>query len=165
MFYHNHNVAKALIEIFPNIDFKRTRFQSVYQSIYHHSRLTLLFLYVNNPGFWDRPENRRKFFEIYAQEHYFSPTDPENWYSLPKKQIIAVKVTTLTLACVLLYSIVIQGARSVLKHHLNSVSKALLDLFPDIGLDKTKFQSYKSMSILNGLFPQTKWLVRLLEQS
>lgn len=39
----------------------------------------------------------------------------------------------------------IKGARTVLFYHDNSISKALIDLFPNIGLDKAKLVKKKSM--------------------
>ena len=41
-----------------------------------------------------------------------------------------------------------QGASHVVYHHKNSVSQALLDLFPDIGLDKSKLFECKYPSHL-----------------
>ena len=38
-----------------------------------------------------------------------------------------------------------QGIQSVMSYHSNSISKALADLFPDIGLDRSKFKEHKCM--------------------
>eukprot|EP00026_Physarum_polycephalum_P003961 Phypoly_transcript_03978.p1 GENE.Phypoly_transcript_03978~~Phypoly_transcript_03978.p1 ORF type:complete len:727 (+),score=78.73 Phypoly_transcript_03978:92-2272(+) len=67
-------------------------------------------------------ENRRKFFEKYASENGFDPRDPEGWYLQSRERILAVK-----------------GATTVVRYHESNFRKALLDLFPDIGLEKNKF--------------------------
>lgn len=41
---------------------------------------------------WDQLENRRKFFENYAEDNHFDPLIAENWYSQPIYQIMAVRV-------------------------------------------------------------------------
>eukprot|EP00026_Physarum_polycephalum_P003063 Phypoly_transcript_03072.p1 GENE.Phypoly_transcript_03072~~Phypoly_transcript_03072.p1 ORF type:complete len:815 (+),score=91.36 Phypoly_transcript_03072:101-2545(+) len=69
-------------------------------------------------------EKRRNFFEKYAKIHGFDPLVPDNWYSQSRKSILAM-----------------EGARRILFFHGNSIAKALQDLFPTIGLDKSKFPS------------------------
>eukprot|EP00026_Physarum_polycephalum_P005007 Phypoly_transcript_05033.p1 GENE.Phypoly_transcript_05033~~Phypoly_transcript_05033.p1 ORF type:complete len:665 (+),score=73.56 Phypoly_transcript_05033:296-1996(+) len=71
---------------------------------------------------WKEIENRRQFFEKYARERGFDPLVPENWYSQPYDQIETIK-----------------GAARVLYYHNYKFSRALLDLFPNIGLEETKF--------------------------
>eukprot|EP00026_Physarum_polycephalum_P012597 Phypoly_transcript_12920.p1 GENE.Phypoly_transcript_12920~~Phypoly_transcript_12920.p1 ORF type:complete len:356 (+),score=59.55 Phypoly_transcript_12920:23-1069(+) len=70
---------------------------------------------------WEKIDARRKFFENYAKDHGFDPLKPENWYKQPRDKILATK-----------------GANKVISYHGISISKALLDLFPQIGLDKSK---------------------------
>eukprot|EP00026_Physarum_polycephalum_P014508 Phypoly_transcript_15030.p1 GENE.Phypoly_transcript_15030~~Phypoly_transcript_15030.p1 ORF type:complete len:154 (+),score=25.93 Phypoly_transcript_15030:3-464(+) len=69
---------------------------------------------------WEVPENRRKFFENYAIAAGFDPHVPENWYSQH-------------------LDLLSERAKSVIIYHNHSASQALVDLFPDIGLDKRKF--------------------------
>eukprot|EP00026_Physarum_polycephalum_P002735 Phypoly_transcript_02743.p1 GENE.Phypoly_transcript_02743~~Phypoly_transcript_02743.p1 ORF type:complete len:836 (+),score=105.65 Phypoly_transcript_02743:77-2584(+) len=71
---------------------------------------------------WSKVRNRRKFFEDYAKDHGFDPLIPENWYKQSSKKIKAAK-----------------GANRVMHYHKNSSIKALIDLFPNIGLDEAKF--------------------------
>eukprot|EP00026_Physarum_polycephalum_P001387 Phypoly_transcript_01388.p1 GENE.Phypoly_transcript_01388~~Phypoly_transcript_01388.p1 ORF type:complete len:627 (+),score=98.80 Phypoly_transcript_01388:211-1881(+) len=66
---------------------------------------------------WQKKENRRKFFENYAKAHGFDPLKPENWLKQSKEDIMAM-----------------EGAPRVIFYHENSPAKALMDLFPDIGL-------------------------------
>jgi len=72
---------------------------------------------------WGDSVNRRKFFENYARENGFDPLEPENWYAQPTSKILAVK-----------------GALRVRKYHKNSLAQALVDLFPNIGLNKSKLR-------------------------
>eukprot|EP00026_Physarum_polycephalum_P002112 Phypoly_transcript_02116.p1 GENE.Phypoly_transcript_02116~~Phypoly_transcript_02116.p1 ORF type:complete len:954 (+),score=114.83 Phypoly_transcript_02116:59-2920(+) len=71
---------------------------------------------------WSDARKRRDFFLDYAKDHGFDATNPANWYTQPRERIMSKK-----------------GAASVLYHHQNTVAQALLDLFPDIGLEKSKF--------------------------
>eukprot|EP00026_Physarum_polycephalum_P002315 Phypoly_transcript_02321.p1 GENE.Phypoly_transcript_02321~~Phypoly_transcript_02321.p1 ORF type:complete len:804 (+),score=106.81 Phypoly_transcript_02321:71-2482(+) len=72
--------------------------------------------------FWATPSNRRKFFENYAQNQGFDPLNPRNWYSLSTKDVFSVK-----------------GGKSLLWWYGFSVSKALMELFPEIGFEHLKF--------------------------
>eukprot|EP00026_Physarum_polycephalum_P001731 Phypoly_transcript_01733.p1 GENE.Phypoly_transcript_01733~~Phypoly_transcript_01733.p1 ORF type:complete len:1003 (+),score=155.23 Phypoly_transcript_01733:421-3009(+) len=105
--HHNNSVARALIDLFPKIGLEKTKF-------WVQSSSNLL-------SAWRDPTTRRKFFEKYANVHSFDPRVPENWYSQPKKQLMAF-----------------EGASHVVYHHKNSAAQALLDLFPDIGLVKSQ---------------------------
>eukprot|EP00026_Physarum_polycephalum_P003642 Phypoly_transcript_03655.p1 GENE.Phypoly_transcript_03655~~Phypoly_transcript_03655.p1 ORF type:complete len:704 (+),score=96.89 Phypoly_transcript_03655:68-2113(+) len=79
---------------------------------------------------WSKATNRRKFFEEFATSQKFDPLVPENWYD--GKRITDLRA--------------VKGLRGVLLHHENDLAKALLDLFPDIGLDGSKI-----------LVPKPKW--------
>eukprot|EP00026_Physarum_polycephalum_P004684 Phypoly_transcript_04707.p1 GENE.Phypoly_transcript_04707~~Phypoly_transcript_04707.p1 ORF type:complete len:664 (+),score=57.25 Phypoly_transcript_04707:58-2049(+) len=71
----------------------------------------------NVSNVWSKPDNRRSFFEKYAQENKFNPLIPTNWYAQSKAKILST-----------------QGAKSVLNYHGHSISRAITDLFPEIGL-------------------------------
>eukprot|EP00026_Physarum_polycephalum_P001009 Phypoly_transcript_01010.p1 GENE.Phypoly_transcript_01010~~Phypoly_transcript_01010.p1 ORF type:complete len:1168 (+),score=148.17 Phypoly_transcript_01010:225-3728(+) len=94
---------KALLHVFPDIGLNAETFNKI---------------------LWTDVNNRRKFFELFAQKFDFDPLVPDNWYTQQRDIILAMK-----------------GAARVLSYHDNSVTQALVDLFPDIGLDKTKFHS------------------------
>ena len=55
-----------------------------------------------------------------------------------------------------------QGASGVIYHHQNNVTQALLDLFPDIGLQKTIFWA-KCMSLYLPLSPSSSRTLSLRE--
>eukprot|EP00026_Physarum_polycephalum_P003118 Phypoly_transcript_03127.p1 GENE.Phypoly_transcript_03127~~Phypoly_transcript_03127.p1 ORF type:complete len:674 (+),score=87.16 Phypoly_transcript_03127:242-2263(+) len=71
---------------------------------------------------WDKVENRRKFFENYAKDNGFDPQDAYSWYIQPREKILSYK-----------------GAPNVLRRHNKNIRRALIDLFPNIGLDKPHF--------------------------
>eukprot|EP00026_Physarum_polycephalum_P001621 Phypoly_transcript_01623.p1 GENE.Phypoly_transcript_01623~~Phypoly_transcript_01623.p1 ORF type:complete len:1048 (-),score=160.89 Phypoly_transcript_01623:116-2998(-) len=80
---------------------------------------------LDSSKFWPKSSNKKqKFFEKYAEDNGFDHLKAENWYSQPVKRIMAYK-----------------GAAQVISNHNFSVSQALVDLFPNIGLDKTKFET------------------------
>eukprot|EP00026_Physarum_polycephalum_P004416 Phypoly_transcript_04435.p1 GENE.Phypoly_transcript_04435~~Phypoly_transcript_04435.p1 ORF type:complete len:688 (+),score=101.45 Phypoly_transcript_04435:123-2066(+) len=82
--------------------------------------------HVHRLAMWHKIENRKKFFETYAIQNGFDHRQAQNWYTQPREKVLAVK-----------------GARGVIAYHGQSISRALMDLFPDIGLDKTKFRVQK----------------------
>ena len=121
---------------------------------------------------WASVENRRTFFEKYAETCGFDPQIPTNWYRESRKgRILAVKVTSITSPTLSLLSFTLfyyplalfgllancvnQGFRGVLFYHDGSFRKALLDLFPNIGLERSKFQKIRCMlpSLSLSLFP------------
>eukprot|EP00026_Physarum_polycephalum_P003078 Phypoly_transcript_03087.p1 GENE.Phypoly_transcript_03087~~Phypoly_transcript_03087.p1 ORF type:complete len:857 (-),score=123.40 Phypoly_transcript_03087:4-2394(-) len=73
-------------------------------------------------SFWDKYINRRQFFVNYAIKYRFDPLNPENWYKQPRSRLLSFS-----------------GMQMVIRHHGQSISKALVDLFPDIGMDRTRF--------------------------
>eukprot|EP00026_Physarum_polycephalum_P001744 Phypoly_transcript_01746.p1 GENE.Phypoly_transcript_01746~~Phypoly_transcript_01746.p1 ORF type:complete len:627 (-),score=117.38 Phypoly_transcript_01746:106-1986(-) len=72
--------------------------------------------------FWQDAANRRKFFVNFAETHKFDPLIPTNWYTVSKEKFMSTK-----------------GAAKVLEFHNKNLVKALLSLFPDIGLSATHF--------------------------
>eukprot|EP00026_Physarum_polycephalum_P005354 Phypoly_transcript_05386.p1 GENE.Phypoly_transcript_05386~~Phypoly_transcript_05386.p1 ORF type:complete len:586 (+),score=95.25 Phypoly_transcript_05386:3-1760(+) len=110
VFYHENNVAKALLDLFPNIGLEK-------------SKLTFPRPLKEAPA-WSYKGNRRAFFEEYAKENNFDPLIAENWFKQFPKKIMAKP-----------------DAGSVMSFHSNSVSKALLDLFPSLTSDKSHFRS------------------------
>jgi len=77
-------------------------------------------------GYWDNKTNLRNFFVSYARDSNFDPLLPENWYSQTSTMIAHRK-----------------GQSSVLNRYKGSISDALLDLFPEIGLITSKFHKNK----------------------
>eukprot|EP00026_Physarum_polycephalum_P003234 Phypoly_transcript_03244.p1 GENE.Phypoly_transcript_03244~~Phypoly_transcript_03244.p1 ORF type:complete len:742 (+),score=88.29 Phypoly_transcript_03244:221-2446(+) len=83
-------------------------------------------------SFWSDPANRRKFFENYAKENNFDPLQPHAWYAQPLSKIAHH-----------------ERARGVLPHYGESIPRALAELFPDIGIDYSKFVQYVRRDVNN----------------
>eukprot|EP00026_Physarum_polycephalum_P003064 Phypoly_transcript_03073.p1 GENE.Phypoly_transcript_03073~~Phypoly_transcript_03073.p1 ORF type:complete len:492 (+),score=39.24 Phypoly_transcript_03073:901-2376(+) len=71
---------------------------------------------------YNHPKNRRKFFDSFALENGFYPHVPDNWYSVTTNSVLSYKA----------------GA-TVLSYYQGSLRKALFSLYPNIGLDQSKF--------------------------
>jgi len=78
---------------------------------------------------WADRSRRRKFFENYAKDQKFDPLHAENWYSQTAAKVKSVN----------------KQVRGVLHYHRGSLSRALLDLFPGIGLEQSKFRMKKTL--------------------
>jgi hypothetical protein len=149
------------ISIFYSRHFRISR--SIVQRLYIVSTSTLpLFIHPINTFFlapWRVIGNRRKFFENFAKEHGFDPLVPENWYLRSRKQIANYKVLFIFIFILILFIyfreyflISYQGASRVVAYHKGSLfSRALMELFPDIGLDKSKLY-YLSTLVFTFLF-------------
>eukprot|EP00026_Physarum_polycephalum_P000339 Phypoly_transcript_00339.p1 GENE.Phypoly_transcript_00339~~Phypoly_transcript_00339.p1 ORF type:complete len:1688 (+),score=210.60 Phypoly_transcript_00339:78-5141(+) len=72
--------------------------------------------------FWNSVENQRIFFEEYARESGADPLDCAFWYSISATAVLSAK-----------------GAGAILSHYGGSVVEALVQLFPDLALDKSRF--------------------------
>ena len=98
------------------------------------------FYFVSHllPATWNSPQQRRQFLENYAKQNLFDPLIPYNWY-LHKTRLQSERVCKFILRNV--FKLIIQGINLVILHHSSSVSKALVDLFPEIGFDKSKLKA------------------------
>jgi len=65
----------------------------------------------------------RRIFEDYAEKNKFDPLNPENWYRQRTKKMKATK----------------EVKDVIVRTYNNRTSKALMHLFPEIGLDKLRF--------------------------
>jgi len=72
---------------------------------------------------WPDRENRRKVFENYAKANGFDPLNPECWYTQTKFRVSSMKKAFMTLV-----------------YYKGNLPNALLDLFPNIGLDAGRLQ-------------------------
>eukprot|EP00026_Physarum_polycephalum_P003479 Phypoly_transcript_03491.p1 GENE.Phypoly_transcript_03491~~Phypoly_transcript_03491.p1 ORF type:complete len:593 (+),score=70.39 Phypoly_transcript_03491:636-2414(+) len=75
-------------------------------------------------GHWTvEGDKTRKLLDEYAREQGLDPKDPETWYSMKGSDVLAAK------------------GSNVLHHYASSLSKAVLDIYPEIGLDSEQFKS------------------------
>ena len=101
-------------------------------------------------GSWTDVDKRRIFFEQYAKDNGFNHANPESWYAQPPELIMSAKVCLITrlsfssylfLLFIIRLSLlnhIVKGAAGVVKYHKN-LAQALVDLFPEIGLEKQRF--------------------------
>jgi len=78
---------------------------------------------------WKIINGQRRFFEEYAERNSFDPYTPHHWYTQPRDKVLSTK-----------------GAHAILKHYEGSMAKALVNIFPEIGFEKSKFS--KKLHIL-----------------
>eukprot|EP00026_Physarum_polycephalum_P002189 Phypoly_transcript_02194.p1 GENE.Phypoly_transcript_02194~~Phypoly_transcript_02194.p1 ORF type:complete len:921 (+),score=154.23 Phypoly_transcript_02194:106-2868(+) len=72
-------------------------------------------------GFWKSMVNRKKFLDDFARENKFDPLIAQNWYKITTRQFRAMK------------------GSGLLNHYENIYSKAIINVYPNIGLDPGKF--------------------------
>eukprot|EP00026_Physarum_polycephalum_P002383 Phypoly_transcript_02389.p1 GENE.Phypoly_transcript_02389~~Phypoly_transcript_02389.p1 ORF type:complete len:939 (-),score=111.94 Phypoly_transcript_02389:24-2525(-) len=81
-------------------------------------------------GFWGEAENQRNFFISFAQKIGFDPLVADNWYNVATEDLKSE-----------------QGASSLLNTFSGSFRKAILHVFPNIGLQEHLFKkpSYENL--------------------
>jgi hypothetical protein len=93
---------------------------------------------------WKEVANRRNFFFVLAKDKGFDPLVSHNWYNLAPESIASATVC-LENSKTFLSVTHLQGASSVLAYYNNNYAQALVQLFPEIGLDENKFSSATQM--------------------
>jgi len=73
---------------------------------------------------WGEVFKRKNFFETFARENKLNPLDPETWYRPSTMKNLSMR----------------KEVKQIVPHHGGSVIKALADLFPNIGLETSKFK-------------------------
>eukprot|EP00026_Physarum_polycephalum_P008209 Phypoly_transcript_08288.p1 GENE.Phypoly_transcript_08288~~Phypoly_transcript_08288.p1 ORF type:complete len:377 (+),score=65.39 Phypoly_transcript_08288:81-1133(+) len=73
-------------------------------------------------NYWLPTQNRRRFFKDFALASAFDPLVAVNWYNVPKSAVLKTK-----------------GASSVLEFYKGNLPRALVCLFPEIGLNERRF--------------------------
>eukprot|EP00026_Physarum_polycephalum_P000781 Phypoly_transcript_00782.p1 GENE.Phypoly_transcript_00782~~Phypoly_transcript_00782.p1 ORF type:complete len:944 (+),score=105.33 Phypoly_transcript_00782:1215-4046(+) len=76
-------------------------------------------------NFWANSANRRSFFDEFAKKYKFDPLNPENWYLKSFRDFEQEK----------------KVGGLISGFYRGSVITALLDVYPDIGLDAHKFKT------------------------
>eukprot|EP00026_Physarum_polycephalum_P002139 Phypoly_transcript_02143.p1 GENE.Phypoly_transcript_02143~~Phypoly_transcript_02143.p1 ORF type:complete len:817 (+),score=78.77 Phypoly_transcript_02143:221-2671(+) len=84
------------------------------------------FKFATSRNFWEDSKNKREFFDKFARDRGFDPLLPANWYSLSLQEILAT-----------------EKARRLLNQYKNDLSRALMDIYPDIGFSGDKFLHVK----------------------
>lgn len=95
--YHNHSVQQALVDLFPAIEFDKSKYISTCMSKFVFGCTTFCFLTTSLKNYitatsWQDLRDRKKFFEEYAEANGFDPHNPENWYTQTANKIKSSKV-------------------------------------------------------------------------
>lgn len=90
-------------------------------------------------GYWEDIENQRNFFITFARQKGLDPTQASNWQSIAadeiKQQPVFICFYYLSFLFFFSFNLpLLQGASSLLGHFSGNVQKALLHVFPNIGL-------------------------------
>eukprot|EP00026_Physarum_polycephalum_P001261 Phypoly_transcript_01262.p1 GENE.Phypoly_transcript_01262~~Phypoly_transcript_01262.p1 ORF type:complete len:970 (+),score=114.54 Phypoly_transcript_01262:138-3047(+) len=114
--HYNNSIAQALIDLFPEVQFDVLKFPT--------NTIWTAKSPKHGTAIWSDRSNRRRFFEKCVSSLGLDPLRASTWYSLPKSRIRAMK-----------------GGAGILLHYNNSLPEALVDVFPEIGLDMSLFSS------------------------
>jgi hypothetical protein len=108
---------------------------------------------------WGHVNTRREFFDAFARQNGFDPLNPENWYEVDTAAIYATKVlfenfifsVILFLFCFLPCSNCLifpsKNGRGALGGYNHSLINALMHVYPNIGLVKSKFFQGKKIEM------------------
>lgn len=109
---------------------------------------------------WHDPANRRLFLENYARVNGFDPLDPQAWNSQSIKKIKSHKVVFICRTYVRrTYLKKKKRVRSILAYHGASFSKALSELFPEMGLTSVSYGANSKKSNKNSYYKN----IRIME--
>jgi len=142
--YYEGSHVRALMDLYPELNFCRHRFQGV-------------------KGNWVEVKNRRKFFDDYAKEKCFNPLIALNWYSVKYSDLIRKKGShrvlayyghSYTKALMILYPEVVFDRQSFSRMNLAFILFCVINL--PLGASWKDNQSRKEFfnSLLNSL---QKW--------
>lgn len=133
-FYEN-NLPQALMSLFARIGLEKDKFY-LGRSIAGICWSINFILERKTPNFWADIKNRRSFLDGIARMRGLDPLSPSTWYSLSADDIKEHKV----LFSSAVEANYVKGGRNVLKYHNESLVTAVLELYREIGLEKTKFK-------------------------
>jgi len=111
--YYNNSFPRTVKELFTNIGLDETKFATIPRH------------------YWKEKKNRRKFLEDFAHAQGFDARVAENWYGVGKEKLIYLVQDGKIVS--------IKGATQIMGYHSGSMAQAIVDLFPDITFDKSKF--------------------------
>lgn len=91
--HYEGNMAKALLDLFPYIGLDKRKFIDSG----NNNKLIVIPYIINNyicVGYlyWSSSENRKRFFDSFAEKNEFNPLHPSSWYSISKENLHKQKV-------------------------------------------------------------------------
>lgn len=116
--------------------------------------LRFVFYYLVN--YWSQIENQKHFFDEIAKSRNFDPLSARHWHFVTKRDVLRTKVNKyfycyyyFLLFCYLFFIICFflffgiyvywQGGMGLLHHYKGSHVRALMAVYPDIGLNPRMF--------------------------
>lgn len=91
--YHKSSLSQALKDLFPEVEWDRNKFSYSSKLVPSTCDSTSeLFNLILSDGYWQDPQNRRKFMDEYAKARNFDPLVPHNWYSVSRADVLSCKV-------------------------------------------------------------------------
>jgi hypothetical protein len=100
LLYYNESIPDALITLFPEVSFDKSKFHVSHSmcegagemvSGKGREREKIINIF-STEVLWRDITNRRKFFENYAKDQRFDSLVPTNWYNQSKHSLMLVKV-------------------------------------------------------------------------
>jgi len=94
-------------------------------------------------------DNRKRFFDSFAAKYGFDPLQASKWYSVSSTSVMSEKVTHWLSfnCCYLFFNDLLQGGISVLAYYGKSIARALMAVYPSIGLHEAKFSHAPRMML------------------
>lgn len=91
MSHYGGSFAKALVALFPAVNFELHKFTVLTSNC----QLFVLRHLQSLGNHWQSKKNQRVFFDQLAKKKNFDPRNLDDWLNLPKTHIYSEKVTTI----------------------------------------------------------------------
>lgn len=83
--YYSHSHIKALLQVYPEVNFKQHRFSHVSSILIRTINIfTYDFIHEN---YWSEESNKKLFFDDFAASNNFDPLIAKNWYSVKHSEL------------------------------------------------------------------------------
>lgn len=136
------------MHLFPDIEFDYAKFgHGMFHTPRSSSPYLLQHLFAANfihilfvAAHWSDKMNQRRFFIEFAKRNSINPHLPQDWYSCTLGDIRKSTVWSLLISLAKLNLNIEQGGGAIAKHYNGSISEALIQLFPELHLEKSKFK-------------------------
>lgn len=101
-------------------------------------------------GYWssENRQNIRSFLEKFAKDNNFDPLVAENWYAVSSSHVSKQVRNVIYLFANIATTNPPQEGAAMLAYYNGSLVRALLDLFPNIGLEKSRFAFLPSLFLM-----------------
>lgn len=87
--YYSGDWRNALVELFPDVHFDKTKLISSFGIIFPNFKRNFVNIFLVDYG--DK-QNRVSFFQKFASKRSFDPLVANNWHSISSREVAATKV-------------------------------------------------------------------------